>query len=46
MVDNAVDALGLDAEVMLVDLAQQKLTAVRTGSPMPVRVDGTVAGRA
>jgi hypothetical protein len=46
MVDNAVDALGLDAEVMLVDLAQQKLTAVRTESPMPIRVDGTVAGRA
>jgi hypothetical protein len=46
MVDKAVAALGLGAEVMLVDLAQQKLTAVRTGSPMPLRVDGTVAGRA
>jgi hypothetical protein len=46
MADNAVEALGLGVEVMLVDLAQQKLTAVRIESPAPIRVEGTVAGRA
>jgi serine phosphatase RsbU (regulator of sigma subunit) len=46
MVDGAVRALGLTAEVLVVDLAQQMLTPVRPQPGTPVPVEGTIAGRA
>jgi hypothetical protein len=46
MVDRAVRALGLTAEVLVVDLAQRALTPVRPQPTTPVAVEGTVAGRA
>jgi serine phosphatase RsbU (regulator of sigma subunit) len=45
-VDDAVRPIGLRAEVMMVDLAQQVLTSLRAGSATQTRVVGTMAGRA
>jgi serine phosphatase RsbU (regulator of sigma subunit) len=44
--DRAVLPLGLTAEVLAVDLAQQVLTPVQPRPGVPVPVEGTVAGRA
>jgi serine/threonine protein phosphatase PrpC len=46
MTDRAVRPLGLTAEVLAVDLAQQVLTPVQPRPGVPVAVEGTVAGRA
>jgi serine phosphatase RsbU (regulator of sigma subunit) len=46
MVDRAVRPLGLTAEVLVVDLAQQVLTPVQPKPGAPVAVEGTIAGRA
>ena len=46
MVDGAVRPLGLTAEVLVVDLAQQVLTPVQPRPGEPVAVEGTIAGRA
>jgi serine phosphatase RsbU (regulator of sigma subunit) len=45
-VDDAVRPIGLRAEVMMVDLAQEVLTSLRAGSVTQTRVVGTMAGRA
>lgn len=46
VVDDAVRAVGLTAEVMMIDLSQQVLTALRTDERRQVQVVGTMAGRA
>jgi hypothetical protein len=46
VVDDAVLAVGLTAEVLLVDLAQRVFTPVRIEPPAQVDVVGTMAGRA
>jgi serine phosphatase RsbU (regulator of sigma subunit) len=45
MVDAAVRRVGLTAELLLVDLAQRRLTPVRPGADVPLDVVGTLAGR-
>src|SRR3954462_7932313 len=46
MVDDAVRAIGLTAEMLLADLSQQVLTPMGAVPGGPVRVEGTVPGRA
>ncbi|MEJ2871027.1 PP2C family protein-serine/threonine phosphatase [Actinomycetospora sp. OC33-EN08] len=46
IVDDAVAPLGLSAEVLLVNLAQDTLRSVRPGVVQGVDVEGTIAGRA
>src|SRR5918997_5562737 len=46
LVDNAMAPLGLDAEMYLIDLAQQVLRPIRDGAGLTLDVDGSVAGRA
>jgi hypothetical protein len=46
VVDEAVRAVGLRAEVFLVDFGQRVLTSVRESRAAPLSVEGTLAGRA
>lgn len=46
MVDGAVRTIGMTAEVLLVDLAQQVLTPVQPDPGPPLSVAGSLAGRA
>ena len=46
MLADAVRDLGLTADVLLVDLAQEVLTPMSPQGISPVHVDGTIAGRA
>jgi serine phosphatase RsbU (regulator of sigma subunit) len=46
LADRAVRPLGLTAEVLAVDLAQETLTPVQPQPGEPVMVEGTLAGRA
>jgi serine/threonine protein phosphatase PrpC len=46
MADRAVRPLGLNAQVLAVDLAQAALSAVQPEPGIPVAVEGTLAGRA
>lgn len=46
LVEDATAALGLGAEMYLIDLAQQVLRPMRGGAGSPLDVDGSVAGRA
>jgi len=46
LVDDATAALGLGAEMYLIDLAQQVLRPMRGGAGSTLDVDGSVAGRA
>jgi hypothetical protein len=46
MLNNVVRDVGLAAEVLLVDLAQQVLSPIPSQRIAPVQVEGTIAGRA
>lgn len=46
LVDGAVEPVGLTADVLMVDLAQEMLTPLRTTAGAQVSVTGTMAGRA
>lgn len=46
MLADAVRDVGLTAELLLVDLAQQVLTPLSAQANSPVQVEGTIAGRA
>ena len=46
MLADAVRDVGLTADVLLIDLAQQVLTPLSAPRNSPIQVDGTIAGRA
>jgi len=46
MLADAVRDVGLTADVLLVDLAQQVLTPLSAPGNLPVQIEGTIAGRA